>query len=179
MRDATGLTFPTPNNFWVAFNANGELLFWDHSGTLSVATTSGDVRSIGVSLNDSAIIALSPDHRWIAVSKAFHVPACFNCIHLEMVSSSTGESWTFADENGALPVWSFGVSPDSSSLLILALRRPNNNTTDSEVDLSVVPITGGVPNVLERNVRIAEWVDSQHIVFKHDQSAGISIRRVP
>ena len=177
---STALTFPTPNNFWVAFNANGELLFWDHSGTLSVAAISGDVRSIGVSLNDlSASIALSPDHRWIAVSKAFHVPACFNCIYLEMVSSSTGESWTIADENGALTVWGFGFSPDSSSLLILALRRPNNNTTDSEVDLSVVPITGGVPKVLERNVRTAEWVDSQHIVFRHDQSAGINIRRVP
>ena len=80
---------------------------------------------------------------------------------------------------GPCPVWGFGFSPDSSSLLILALRRPNNNTTDSEVDLSAVPITGGDPKVLERNVRTAEWVDSQHIVFRHHQSAGISIRRVP
>ncbi len=181
VRGGTSLTLATQYNGWAAFNVNGELLFWDHSGTLSIASISGDVRSIGISINDlAAPIALSPDHRWIGVSKPFHVAACFNCISLQMVSSSTGESWTFADENGALPAWGYGFSPDSSSLLIIgAVRRTNNNATDSGGDLSVVPITGGVPKVLERNVDTAEWVDSQHIVFRHDQSPGIEVRRVP
>lgn len=176
----SAVTLPTPNNFWTAFNADGELLFWDQAGTLSIASVSGDVRSIGIEVNDlAALPVLSPDHQWIAVSKPFHLPGCFNCVSLEIVSSSTGESWIFSDQHGAMPASGFGFSPDSSSLLVIgAVRRTNNNATDSGGDLSVMPITGCLPRVLEHNVDAAAWVDSEHIVFRRDQNAGINIRRV-
>jgi hypothetical protein len=66
----------------------------------------------------------------------------------------------------------------SLTLLYRGVRRTNNNATDSGGDLSVMPITGCLPRVLEHNVDAAAWVDSEHIVFRRDQNAGINIRRV-
>jgi len=177
----SAVTFSTPNNFWTAFNGDGELLFWDQTGAFSIGSISGDVRSIGVGLDNlAALPVLSPDHQWIAVSRPLHVPGCFNCISLEIVSSTTGESWIVGDQHGAMPVWGFGFSPDSTLLLTIgAVRRTNNSSTDSGGDLSVVPITGGAPTVLEHNVDGAGWVDSRHIAFQRNQIAGINLRYLP